>query len=433
MTGGKKVVRQIGMEAAWILIGQVATIVGGLVLVRVITEYLEPSLFGELTLGLASSALVNQVLMGGVKSGVERFFSIAAEKDDLSGYLLASKQLMAYSVLAVLVIGLALAIGLIWFDYSHLMGFVAALLIFSIINGFNSTLNGLQNAARQRAVVAFHSGLNAWLKLLLAVGAILWLGTSSTAVVIGYLVASLLVTSSQLVFLRRLIGPNMRLSKKSKDWTGQMWNYSWPFAAWGSFTWAQQVSDKWALQTFGSTEDVGLYAVVFQLGYAPIGMVTGMAATLIGPILFQRWGAGDNQSNNETVHVTSWRLAYGSLSITLLGFCASFFFHEWIFKILVAVEYRAVSRYLPWVILAGGLFAAGQMLSLKLLSEMRSRDLLYIKIATALCGVAFNFAGAAFYGVSGVVAGLVSFSLLYLVSISLLTRTSQNSKSSSFL
>lgn len=404
-------------EGTWITLGQIAVVVGSLVLVRVLTEYLTPTQYGQLALGLTVSTLFGQVVFGGIGSGIDRFYAVAAEKQDLHGYLSATRRLLAYATSAALTIGALLLVGLATLGHSHWMGMAAAATILALLSGYNRTLTGIQNAARQRAIVALHRGLDAWLKILLAVGVLLWLGTSSTAVILGYAGSAFLVTLSQLVFLRRTIPPQGASDPipNPAGWPGQIWQYSWPFSTWGIFTWMQQVSDRWSLGAFATTHDVGLYAVVFQLGYAPISIVLGMSMTFLAPILYQRSGDATSRARNDNVHHLIWRITATALIISGLGVLVTGTSHERLFSVLVAAEYREISYLFPWVVLAGGLFAAGQMLSLKLMSEMKSRVLLAPKVITALLGVGLNLAGAALAGVHGVVAALVTFSCLYLI------------------
>lgn len=404
---------RLAKEGAWILTGQIASVVGALVLVRVLTEYIEPAQYGQLALGLTLAGLVNQVVMGGITAGIGRFYSIAAEGNDLPGYLRASRWLMGFAAIAVAVIALVFMAGLLWFGYSQWVGLAAAALVFSMLSGYNASLSGIQNAARQRAIVAFHGGLDAWLKILLAVGVMLWLGSSSTAVVLGYALSSLLVTCSQLFFLRRLIRLQNNKPQPCSNWAPQIWAYSWPFSVFGVFTWMQQISDRWALQTFASEHEVGLYAVVFQLGYVPIGLATGMAMTFLGPILYQRSGSATDRNRNMSVHRIAWRITFAGLLITALVFVLTFLLHEWIFQVLVSTKYHAVSSLLPWMVLAGGIFAAGQMLALKLMSEMKSAVMTTAKIVTAILGVGLNIYGASQFGLQGVVVALVAFSCIY--------------------
>lgn len=404
---------RLAKEVSWIVAGQIAAVIGGLVLVRVLTEYLDPTQYGQLALGLTIAGLINQVVMGGVANGIGRFYSIAAEKNDLPRYLHASRQLMVYGTTAVAAIALVLMAGLFWFDYFQWMGLAAAALVFSVLNAYNQTLSSIQNSARQRGIVAFHGGLDAWLKILLAVSVMLWLGRSSTAVVMGYALSSLIVTCSQFFFLRRVVSTGGEKLSASADWGRQMWAYSWPFSTWGVFTWAQQVSDRWALQAFAPSQDVGLYAVVFQLGYAPIGIVAGMAVSFLGPILYQRSGSATDHARNTSVHRTAWRLTFGCLIVSTLAFVFTFVLHNWIFHLLVAAKYYSVSYLLPWMVLAGGIFFAAQMLSLKLLSEMKSTAMTVAKIVTAILGATLNIYGASRFGLLGVVGALLAFSSIF--------------------
>ncbi len=406
-------IARIAREAGWIVAGQIASVLGALVLVRVLTEHLDPTQYGQLALGLTVAGLVNQVVMGGVTAGIGRFYSIAAEKQDLHNYLRASRRLILYATLPVVAIALALLVGLLWLGYSQWMGLAAAALAFSVISGYNSSLSGIQNAARQRAIVAFHGGLDAWLKILLVLGVLLWLGSSSTAVVIGYASSSLFVTCSQFIFLRRLIPPQCTHRGDSTQWVGQMWAYSWPFSAWGIFSWAQQSSDRWALEAFTTTHEVGLYAVLFQLGYVPISIATGLVMSFMGPILYQRSGDATDSDRNATVHRLAWRITFFSLFITVIGFFFALVLHRWIFRLLVASQYRSVSYLLPWVVLAGGLFAAGQILALKLMSDMKPAAMTLAKIVTALLGVLLNIYFASVAGLNGIVGALVGFSVIY--------------------
>ncbi|MCX5657390.1 MAG: hypothetical protein NTZ48_04095, partial [Candidatus Omnitrophica bacterium] len=176
-----------------------------------------------------------------------------------------------------------------------------------------------------------------------------------------------------------------------------------------------QSSDRWALEAFAGTQEVGLYAVLFQLGYTPIIMATGLAMTLIAPVLFQRSGDASDHARNQNVHRLVWSITLSGLLLTLTGFLLAFGLHDVIFRYLVAMKYRSASHFLPWLICAGGMFAAGQMLSLKLVSEMRSLSLVRAKIITALFGIGLNFCGAAAAGLKGIVAANVAFGSIYLL------------------
>lgn len=415
-------IKRLGEEVSWVVAGQVANVIGALVLVRVLTEYLVPAQYGQLALVLTLALLVNQVGLGGVTAGVMRHYSIAAENQDLGAYLHATSYMLAYATAAVVALSLMLMASLYWLGYSQWIGLAVAALVFSVLSGFNGVLSAILNAARQRAVVACHSGLDALLKILLAVGAVFWLGTTSTAIVVGYACSSLLITISQLFFLRRTIPERHAPILNRQHWVQQIWAYSFPFTIFGAFTWLQQVTDRWALQAFATSSDVGQYAVLFQLGYTPIALIAGMAMSFMAPIVYQRSGDAVDPVRNADVHRLCWRLSQISVMASLLGFAMAFGLHEPLFALLVAYEYRGSSYLLPWVVLAGGLFAAGQLLALKLMSEMKPSAMTKVKIATASIGVLLNVIGAELTGVQGVVGAQVAFSVIYFVWMAILTR-----------
>ena len=64
---------------------------------------------------------------------------------------------------------------------------------------------------------------------------------------------------------------------------------------------------------------------------------------------------------------------------------------------------------------AGGLFAAGQMLALRLMSDMQTSLMTSAKIWTALLGLVLNLYGASVAGARGVVFSLVFVSGVYLM------------------
>ena len=412
-------------EGRWIVFGQIVTVFGSLVLVRVVTEHLTPAQYGQLALGLTLAGLVKQVVIGGILNGVGRYYSIAAEKHDLYGYLKASWRLMTFAAVAIAAIGVVLIICLWLLGYSQWYGLAATTLIFSLFSSFNSSFNAIQNAARQRWIVAFHGGMDAWLKIPLVLGLILWLGASSTVVVLGYAFSSLLVAGSQVFFVRQMIPREREATDDSARWLKQIWSFSVPFMSWGVFTWAQLSSDRWFLESFAGARAVGLYTVLFQLGYAPVNMLTGLVIDFIGPVLFQRSGDARDQTRNRNVHRVVLLITATSVLLTGFGFLVASGMHGVIFKYLVAGTYRDASYLLPWMVVAGGLFATGQVLSLKLLSEMRAHAMIRVKIVTALAGIALNFVGAATFGLIGIVAAVLAFGAIYLVWMLLLTMGSR--------
>ena len=72
--------RRLVGQGSWILVGQIATVAASLVLVRVLTEHLDPTQYGLLALALTLGMLIGQVAFSGAMPGIMRYYAIAAEK-----------------------------------------------------------------------------------------------------------------------------------------------------------------------------------------------------------------------------------------------------------------------------------------------------------------------------------------------------------------
>ncbi len=413
--------------------GALISVVGSLALVRVLTQYLSPSQYGELALALTIANLINQVVMCGLISGIGRFYSIAKDSNDLQAYLAQSYSLLRVAGIATLLIGVVLLTGVVMTSHTEWATLVVITIAFSIVSNYNGVFGDIQNAARNRPIVVLNNSLDTILKIVFTFLAAVMLGASSTIIILAYSLSAVFVFLSNKALLKYAVAPqdlNKHASKgSSRNWQGQIWSYAWPFSTWGIFTWAQQASDRWALQAFATTEEVGVFAVLFQLGYVPIIMLSGLLASFLTPIFFSRAGDASDQTRNVSVHRINLLVTYTLLALTTLAFIITWALHTLIFMIFVSPEFRGHSYLLPWFVLAGGLFSTGQMLVLKVLSEVRPRILLTVKIGTALFGLVLNVLGAWLAGIHGVVAALVTFSVVYVLGMLWLTRTDPAPKS----
>lgn len=415
--------KRIGKELVWVTTGQVAVVLGTLLGVKVLTSFLTPSVYGELTLALTVTAFFGQLIMGPLSNGIARFYSAAREASQLYEYFLAVRALMFRATLGLFLFSLLLIAICVFYKKTEWLELALLAMSFALFSGYNTVLTGIQNAARQRGVVALHQALVTWTRFGFAVGLIIVFQANSIIAMTGYNLSMFIVTCSQLVFFNRVYkktSVSLKEKIKPKKWKIKILTYSWPFATWGIFTWAQIVSDRWALEIFGSTHDVGLYVVVYQLGYYPISLATNLFIQLVSPIFAQRAGDASDAQRMNNVYILNWRLTLIALFLTVVSFMVTWQFHDFIFRVLVAKEFSEVSFLLPWMTLAGGLFATGQSASISAAMSANTKSLLLPKISTAILGVCLNYLGASHYGIVGVVAAHVAFSSVYLIWILLL-------------
>ncbi len=409
---------KFGTELLQVGIGQALAALGGLVGVRLLTQFMTPSSYGELALGMTFMVLSQQLVMGPISGSFARYFPIAQEMDSLNTYIQAVWRLLARASGLIAILFVIILSGLFLSGNQNWIPLLILIFLFTLVSSFNIVLDNIQNAARHRVIVAWHQGVSQWLRFLLAVGMILLFGSSSIYALLGYFLSAVLVIFSQGYFFRKKLLESEyfgnRNSNQPRDtWENQMIRFALPFSAWGLFGWAQLSSDRWALQVFHSTADVGLYSVLYQLGFYPITILTGIFVQFITPILYRRAGNGMVMERIRSVQETTYRIVLASLGFAGLSALAAWIFRDVVFILLVSPSYRGVSYLLPWMVLSGGLFAAGQICALIPLNNNQPEKLLVPKIATSLLGILFNLIGAYWFGLQGVVIAGLCFSTIY--------------------
>lgn len=405
-----KRIKRLAKEGLWVFAGQISTVIGALVLVRVLTEHLDPSQYGQLALGMTIAALVSQVGMGGVINAIGRFYSISIEKNDLIGYIKACNRLMSYALIGTILIAMIIMGGLLLAGQVQWIGLATAILIFSILTGYNSAIGGIQNAARKRDIVAMHSGMEAWLKIGLTLGVIFWIGSSITAVVLGYALSALFVTVSQLFFLQNLLRKQSSnsLSSSSEDWCRKMLLFAWPMMAGGLFNWGYYASQRWALELFVSSDDVGKFYALTQVAYSPISIAGGLFMSMMVPILYSRAADPDNQQIITNVKLIVFKLAKFGLIATFALAIISYFLHEEIFKIFVGEKYIGVSPYMPIVVISAGVLQSSIAMGSILATENKTNKILPLAIYGQSFIILFNMIFTYLYGMQGLI-----FSMLF--------------------
>ena len=413
-----KRVARVGREVVWVGLGQGLSALGALVGVRLLTGVLDPEQYGELALGISVAAFVQMTFLQPLYEASLRFFSIAAETREMPAFL-ASVRRVSLFVTGVLFVGfLVVFVWLAMTGRSAWFGLALLSAIFSLLSGLNVTMNGIQNAARQRPIVAWHDSFSQWLRFLLAVLFVSWFGRRSDMAMLGYIAAVLAVVSSQYWFFVR--NPDVAAARAVRPapldvmrWTRQLRDYAWPVAAWGVFMGAYLISGRWALQLLQTSTSVGLYAALYQLGFYPIVLLTGLWMVVIQPVMFGRAGAGTDPVRSARGRRLGIVLVVVTLVATLAATGAAALFNHRIFAVLVAPEYRGVSALLPLMILGSGFFACGQVVSLVGMIDPDTSRLIAPKVGASIIGTLANFFGAWRYGVDGVVYAGVLYGVIY--------------------
>ncbi len=404
-------------ETSWIALGQLLIALGGLAGIRMLTHVLTPEAYGELGLGMAIAALVGQIFYWPTSNGATRLYSVAANKKDVAGFF--------YGINKILFISGSSVIAVFFFGYVFIGGegdtfgflLLLPLSVYSISSGCGSVYAGMLNASRRRAEIAISQSVEIWTRFFLAYFLIKQFGNSSYLAFIGFSIASLTVTIWQNKAISSSItnGNGIDKATTSTDWRFEISHYIRPFFLIGIFTGLSTASDRWILNSFASTGEVGLYVVLYQLGYYPISMVIGILVQLMEPVIYQRIGAINNSSSIDAATRLVYIATAIALVISLFASLIALLVRDLVFSTFTPSSYHGAALYLPIVVLSGGLFAAGNALAMKIQAYKLSNKLIMPKIGMATVGFISNIVGAYGYGLMGIVFAGLFTSFVYLL------------------
>ncbi len=405
-------------ELSSISIGYLLTALGGLLGVRILTAYLTPSQYGELSLGITMGGVIYSVFFGPLTNGITRFFPIAKEKKEISFYLFNVLNIIIKGSGFIGLISSSVIIILILSGNLEWIFIVLASISFGFIYSFNNVINGLQNASRKRIIVSINQGLMTFSRFFVAVIFINIFGSSSTIVIFGQLIGLFLTLIIQVYFLT----PTLRGFVKSErykiskiDWQLKISSFTRPLITIGLLNWLRIAVEKWGLLFFTNYDEaVGFYSIIYQFGYYPISLLINLLATYLRPIYFEK--AGDTQKRLKLTYslgVKIFIIAFLFFSLLIL---IVFTYREIIFQIILDEKYKSVS-YLIGPMMMSALFNESTcFVSLLIQTKKETKPLLLPNSYIYLSGLILAILGAYFYGLYGVVfASLLNSSIKFIL------------------
>lgn len=407
---------KLAKESGWIIGGHAVSVVGSLLLVRLLTSHLSAKEYGELALALTSAGLVNQVVTGAIAAGLARYYSSAIEEGSGPGYLGAVLSLTIYAFILICLVAITGISILVLGGYTQKTHYMAATLWLAIAYGYNGIINSIQNAARQRQVVAVHVAIDCTAKIALSTLFIILAGPNVETVIIAFALSASVVGFSQYLSLRRLLPEQARWDESCKKWRSRVWSFAWPIAAGGSFSWAYTASQRWSLELYSSTADVGRFYALTQLAYTPIALAGSILISLTTPLLYARAGIGNQAGRIAAAERSIFGFAVIGISAT---FIAALLLHAWskeLFQVFVPEgEYHGISSYMPIVAISSGLLQVSLMLSTAIAITGETEKLLTVNILGNSFIAVLNVVLTKLHGVGGLFIAMLIGSFIHLV------------------
>lgn len=402
-------------EAFWVAFGVFFSTIGTFVGVRMLTSVLPPEEYGRLALGV-SVAMGLQYSIGTALWGtIIRFYSVAKNDGDASWYWQSIRRSLLVFFAAFCLLGLLLTIILKFagFNSSDIWFWILAL-AFGGVQVIGETGSALQNGARNRKIFSLHQNLIGWGRFFVAYLVSQYWFPGATGAMLGFVIAVVMVMFSQRYWVKKKILAQWAIGENSKDRTKEFFKYFKPLAYSGIFIWIQLFADRWALKSFATLDEVGVYFALYQISFAPALYCSSFLLHLLGPIFFNKAGDGSDPGRLKKTVGLNGKIA--GVILLLLGLVVgiAFWIGDQVCYTLIDSNYKQGFWAFPWLLATGGIYSVGQQLLMSVYSGIDTRTIIPFRAITSMIAIVCYMVGCKFFGYHGLIAGGFVFSIFFL-------------------
>jgi O-antigen/teichoic acid export membrane protein len=191
---------------------------------------------------------------------------------------------------------------------------------------------------------------------------------------------------------------------------------------WGVAGWLQMSSDRWIIEKYLSTADVGIYSLLMVLSNVLIATPYGIGAQFVLPPIYEKFSDKENRVARAQGDRYLRMFVIGIAVIVGVAVFVSAVFGRVMVLVVGGEKYVGESYLLPLLVLGGGFFHIGQSLCLKGLALNRPRIYAIPKVGGGFLAVGMNILMVNWFGLPGVVWTVLIIGVYYLVAVSLTNR-----------
>lgn len=265
--------------------------------VPIFTRLFLPDEYGNYMLAFGVAEFLYAAGVTGLASSAMRFYASYEVRSDLSKYfssMFASTGLM--SILAAALASVALVVFRSRIDAQLYPMLWVAILLFVIESWFNILMQILRAQERGKWYTAFEL-FNRYGTVIISLIMVLLLSIGAVALLWGQVIAMLIPVLLLFVMTRR--GVPVRASNVTMPDLRMMYLYALPLSLGNVAAWGLRLADRYIIQYFEGSYEVGLYGVSYNISARSIELLVGLFLLVPAPILFRLW---EEKGREETEH-----------------------------------------------------------------------------------------------------------------------------------
>jgi O-antigen/teichoic acid export membrane protein len=403
--------------------GQVIGLLLSLISIK-LTTAIGPSEYGHFILVTSLGGLLTLSLFGPMEQGFVRYYFEFSKNDaHRAAYLFMVETVMkkAAAYLGIAAVAGTIA-GVMMYGESVMFMVSASLLI--IITVIAAPFNGLFNAMKLRKEVSIIQVLEKGLIVIILFAVSRFIPMDAGIVMSCVVGAMLVFIVVRVVLYHRQIGQTPSEDER-RDIRIDAWKkivtYGWPFIIWGWLSWLQFNGERWVINSYLTTVDVGKYGLSASIVNNSIVMVYGVLIQFMTPSIYGKFA-----SENRTERMNGYSLIRITSAATFILFLLFgvflYFAGSMVIQLLSTKEYIIDTTILLLLTVGLGLFYVGQTLAMVGFAMEKPEAYLVPKVLSSVVSVAGYIAGCLWFGLYGIVFAVIIGNSFYLISIIIINK-----------
>lgn len=390
-------------DGLWVTFGNVSAAVATVVGVRVITEYVAPSLFGVYTLINGIIAFFQGILFLPLAQAAFRYYPEFEKLSAVSAlrqylYKIFLQRWLRCSV----VFGLGGVIATLTFRYLNIPTWL--IIYFALgIEGWKVVEIVMRNAARRQCAYATLFALDAIARPVGVVSLLCVFGPSIESLLLGQTLATFFLLLGFVIFsdeTKKTLYETSNPRKVDINLLGEsMRKFAKPLLWSPIIGWANGLADRYIVGGMLGLSQAGIYSAAYGLGSRPMLLIGGISEATFRQLLYQST-TQKNQSPSKKIMLlwVIFNIAAG-MAVVILVSC----FAKLIVRWLLAQEYRPdAAAILPWITLGYISLLLAQPFERLAYSKDQTQAIVLIQGASAIIAIVLAVFGAWWRGLMGV-------------------------------
>lgn len=413
-------------EMSWVFIGQLTTVVLSFIIVKILSN-LGADQYGIYALVLTVIAFFGMLFYGPVLQGFLRFYYHYLDKSlsNIFVKLIYKVLLISGIILIILAVIFYLLSPLFHFSLSPLFFLIAGIYVvtFKVDEFFNSVLN----LVRKRKENSIIQGIEKAAIILYLVSLRYFNLLELKNVFIALVFNTILFAFIKIKYFEKFLPEEPPLDKSSiknvrKEMNTQLYTYVLPFLIWGISGWLQLNGEKWVINGFLSTADVGIYAIMMAIVNALIIIPNNIISEFATPIIFKQYS---DLNNSENVKIGFHYIRINMLiifAISIFSTIVTYLFGKELILLVSNNSYTVYWYLLPILCFGTGMFFTGQAHTVLGMALNLPNKYLAPKILIGVVAVLLNIFLIKNLGINGVAYTVLFVGVIYLIHVAFVNR-----------